>query len=182
MKKYFLLIFSIFIIASLISCRGPEGPVGPSGYDGADANLHTYFVNVKSNNWIKKTDSYNTWTAKLKFPEITKDVIDNGVVLCYVGASDGSNNWLLLPYTISYQEQNGQVFSESIYFWNYIGGIDLQFQSTQQNGPGPYPNDDYKFVIMSKTYYYSIIKNNDISTYSKLESALKSFSWKNNSK
>lgn len=107
MKNIFVLLLTTALFA-FGACK-KEGPAGPAGKDGENGNANITgkkFMTMAStwkypghyaldygNNQVKLHFSkYITMEA----PEITKDVIDNGLVLVYM-IPKGVHNWMPLP-------------------------------------------------------------------------------------
>ena len=105
-------IFTILAMALLAaSCRGPAGPAGPPGRDGEDGEPGAYWriMDFDIINWTEVEDEF--FYAQFDFPELTKFIYDNGIVLAYI-ETEGKYQ-TPLPFTRYKQE----VIDEQLYFW-----------------------------------------------------------------
>lgn len=75
-------IFTILAMALLAaSCRGPAGPAGPPGRDG-EPGAYWRIKDFDIINWTEVEDEL--FYAQFNFPELTKFIYDNGIVLAYI--------------------------------------------------------------------------------------------------
>ena len=107
--KYLLIIVSSISLIFIMNCEGPEGPTGPAGTQGPQGEQGTEgpegpagTANVINSEWITLSDleapsdttflsrTYNKW--EISAPEITQEIIDQGVILVYF-----SLNGAILP-------------------------------------------------------------------------------------
>lgn len=173
-------IVSISLIIS-IGCEGPtgpeglqgpqgeQGPEGTPGEDGVDGNANVLVktITVTNQNYIddylSAKHSNNTLfffpakIANIEDPDITEDIVANGLVLAYIrvpiGLSFEPSQWTNLPY--SYRHVN------QIYTGNYssaysLNTFSLAFYFTR-NMEGTMPNirnwtvpdNSIKYVIIS---------------------------------
>lgn len=176
-------ILSIVLIIS-IGCEGPEGPTGPAGLqgpqgeqgpegppgeDGVDGNANVLVKTITITNqnyiddYLSAKHSNNTLfffpakIANIEDPDITEDIVTNGLVLAYirvpVGLGFEPSQWTNLPYT--YRHIN------EIYTANYssaysLNTFSLAFYFTR-NTEGTMPNirdwtvadNTIKYVIIS---------------------------------
>lgn len=99
MKK----IISLVLISSLAFtfCRrdpevgptGPRGPRGPAGEDGSGAIVSNVYT-VNESDWEYDDPSY---FADIAIPDLTSDIVNNGIVLAYLKVDD--NTFSQLPLT-----------------------------------------------------------------------------------
>ena len=96
MKKLFtILIASLFIFSQ---CRrdpevGPRGPQGPPGEDGSGAVVSNVYT-VQESDWQFDDPSY---FADINVPNLTEDIVNNGIVLVYLKVEE--NTFSQLPLT-----------------------------------------------------------------------------------
>ncbi|WP_299433922.1 hypothetical protein [uncultured Aquimarina sp.] len=155
MKTTLKIFTSLFIIFSLVSihtsCEGEDGrngEIGPQGTDGQDGN-----ANVMTSNWFTPdSDAYElTVTSQAFFflevditaPEVTQEILDNGVVLVYARLNAYSDTiWPddqvgLMPITI----MSGANSTTQIDTWAAkisVGNIKIHITNQEQ---------DYTFQI-----------------------------------
>lgn len=116
MKKIFALLFTSALAVTMFSCKkeGPAGPAGINGTNGVDgkdgnANVMSIKFTLTGAQWDYPGHyaiDYGNNQVALQFsrthskdiPEITKDVIDNGLVLVYM-IPKGVHNYMPLPLT-----------------------------------------------------------------------------------
>ena len=102
---------------------GEQGIQGEAGQNGQDGNANVITV-------LFENKAYIAGITDFIIPEITQDILDNGVVLGYLSAIN--NRWLSLPY-------------------NY-GGLEMNIFSIQLNKLLLASNDDggsnFRFVII----------------------------------
>lgn len=152
--------------------QGPQGEQGEKGEPGApgedgNANVLVKTISVANSNYeddyLSAKHSNNTLfffpakVAKIEDPDITEDIIDNGLVLAYievpVGLAFNPSQWTSLPYTYRHLNQ--------IYSGNYSsayspGTFTLYFYFTR-NMDGSMPNirdwevptNRIKYIIIS---------------------------------
>lgn len=173
-------ILSIVLIIS-IGCEGPEGPTGPAGLQGTqgeqgadgpqgedgNANVLVKTITVTNQNYIddylsaKHTNNtlffFPAKIANIEDPDITEDIVANGLVLAYIRVPIGlgfePSQWVNLPYT--YRHIN------EIYTANYssaysLNTFSLAFYFTKNTeGTMPdirdwnVPDNSIKYVIIS---------------------------------
>lgn len=74
-----------------------------------DVHIHnygivkTFYIDVYSNHWVDRNDLSYIY-ASFSAPEITKEVIENGIVVAYFIDADGRDN--MLPYLLPYYDEN----------------------------------------------------------------------------
>lgn len=85
-----------------------------------DVHIHnygivkTFYIDVYSNHWVDRNDLPYIY-ASFSAPEITKEVIDNGIVVAYFIDADGRDN--MLPYLLPYYDENiNDYYYENIRF------------------------------------------------------------------
>jgi hypothetical protein len=118
----------------MTSCVGPRGPQGPPGQDGRDGNANVFSINYE----VLIEDWYDVGTpgtdefflaVDLDVPEITSDIVENGVVLVYYRA-DLNSPWLFLPYTFISHKDGYVEKLDFIYDLQFVG---LQSMATDKN-------------------------------------------------
>ncbi|MBN1158045.1 MAG: collagen-like protein [Bacteroidales bacterium] len=111
MKKIvFLLFVPVMALIFTVGCEGPEGdegPEGPQGIQGIQGEQGPQgdpgTANVMYSEWMTIDGDWRdstffgvTWNVKhMNAPDLTQDIIDYGVVLCY---TKYQNHVLQLPY------------------------------------------------------------------------------------
>lgn len=166
-----VVILSISLIISM-GCEGPTGPEGLQGTPGEDgvdgnANVLVKTITVTNQNYVddylSAKHSNNTLfffpakIANIEDPDITEDIVANGLVLAYIRVPIGlgfePSQWTILPY--SYRHVN------QIYTGNYssaysLNTFSLAFYFTRNmEGTMPdirnwtVPDNSIKYVIIS---------------------------------
>ena len=114
-RSFFSLAFALIFLAA---CEGPIGPPGPPGFDGLDgrdgnANVISINYEIFAEDWIDigtLGDPGFFRVIDLGVPEVSPDIVDNGVVLAYYRAQD-TDPWIALPFTfISHDPEYVEVF------------------------------------------------------------------------
>lgn len=104
MKKYLTYLMSAMVLVSLFACEGPAGRDGRDGQDGLDTQFKNITLTVGQQNWTKFEEPQNDapfyYACSFDVPEITEEVFNNGVVICYVNLAGAQQ---LLPYVCHYQ-------------------------------------------------------------------------------
>ncbi len=140
MSKLFFSTIILAVTMLFVQCQkeggvtGPEGPKGEQGDKGdkgdkgatGNANVKVDTFRITNTQWLYNSNYIfdhlpNGWTwATSKyydrsFTAISQDVLNTGMVLCYMTPSlaFNSNNWLPLPYTMMHGSSN--------YFYNFAG-------------------------------------------------------------
>ena len=134
---FFVALTAVF----LSSCfRGPQGPIGPQGQDGLngrdglDGNANVISINYAADpsHWYDVgtpgEDDY-FMALDLDVPEITQDIVDNGLVLVYYRA-DTQDPWTALPYTIVSHNPD---YIEKLDFIYDLGFVGMQSQASDRN-------------------------------------------------
>lgn len=139
-------LFAAFLVAILTisgACEGPVGPVGPEGppgIPGADAKeLISIKYEVLEGDWVANGNVGEPgYFLELDFdvPEITQNIIENGVVLVYYYPPDAGYK-VMLPYT--FISADDPPYTELLDFIMGTGFINLKsqaddFQATQFTG------------------------------------------------
>ena len=89
---------------------------------------------------------YGHWYCRLNIPAITIDVLNYGAVLVYY--RDNLNNWVLLPYSTTWYNANGQLFTEEIWSGFALGTLDIDCVRTNPLNLTPISPLNIKVVIM----------------------------------
>ena len=100
MKTKLNLLITALTIASLClfnSCSkeaevGPAGATGATGATGAsgNANVKNYNITINNNDWDKATGLGYLWLYTYDFPALTKSIMDSGMIIVYLKASNGT--------------------------------------------------------------------------------------------
>ncbi len=142
--------FSLFatsvMMLTAVSCVGPVGPQGPQGRDGRDGNANVWSINYLA----IESDWYGVGTAgdpgyflalDLNVPEITTDIVNNGVVMVYYRETDGSP-WVALPYTFISHDPEYIEKLDFIYDLSFVG---MQSQASDRQAT-PYAGT-YRVIV-----------------------------------
>lgn len=129
--------------------QGPAGVKGDKGETGAQGPAGS--ANVKSKTFQPATITWastsmygtNYLTASLAIPQITQDIVNNGVVLVYGGFFFGSDSWTALP--ISYLEAN---VTNHYSFGIKLGSVTLRCHQSNNITPGT-PSIPFRILIIS---------------------------------
>ena len=117
MKKILLLM--MIAIGLFASCMGPPGRDGAEPY----WFIKTYTIN--SNQWklVNGVNELNSfYQAEVRIPELTKDIYEDGIVLCYMFQNvNGTEVQTLLPYVVPFGEERG----DSEYLWTEMFAWDF---------------------------------------------------------
>ncbi|RAV27467.1 hypothetical protein [Sinomicrobium soli] len=121
--------------------NGEQGIQGEPGQDG-NANVVSRTFRFSQITWTRTTlFGTNYAVANLDIPEITRDIIDNGVVMVYGGFFWGQP-WSALP--ISYNETGKTVnFSYGI----ATGGVTLRMHYADNDSP-TFPGIPFRVVVI----------------------------------
>ncbi|WP_162417950.1 collagen-like triple helix repeat-containing protein [Cyclobacterium roseum] len=151
--------------------QGEQGPEGAPGEDGKDGNANVMVKTITvtdqsySDDYLSAKHSNNTLfffpakIAKINDPDITEDIVANGMVLAYIrvpiGLAFEPSQWTSLPYTYRHLNQ--------IYTGNYSSAFSLNTFSLSfyftRNTEGSMPNirdwtvpdNSIRYVIISGT-------------------------------
>ncbi len=127
MKKKSTVSLSIVLTSLLIfSCAkdgatGPQGPQGPAGINGNNGTNGNANVIGKSPSTVSftYTASKNTYNATIPCTEITQDIVDKGIVLCYEKVAN--NQWM--PWNAN--------IGTTYYIYNFkLGEVLLEYRNT----------------------------------------------------
>ncbi|WP_162342887.1 collagen-like triple helix repeat-containing protein [Cyclobacterium salsum] len=148
--------------------QGPQGVPGEDGKDGVDGNANVLVKTITvtdqsySDDYLSAKHSNNTLfffpakIAKIDDPDITEDIVANGMVLAYIrvpiGLAFEPSQWTNLPYTYRHLNQ--------IYTGNYssaysLNTFSLAFYFTK-NTEGTMPNIR-DWTVPDNTIRYVII-------------------------
>ncbi|MEM7370911.1 MAG: collagen-like protein [Bacteroidota bacterium] len=125
------------LMSSCVGPRGPQGPAGQDGFDGrdgADGNANVISINYAADpsHWYDVgapgEDGY-FMALDLDVPEITQDIVSNGLVLVYYRA-DTQDPWTALPYTIIAHNPD---YIEKLDFIYDLAFVGLQSQASDRN-------------------------------------------------
>ena len=152
MKKIFLSLFALLIIAS---CEGPMGPPGRQGPEGPAGSANWKVVNlyVSPSMWEPIYDSnrlFLYYRCIADVPELTKFIYDEGLCIVYRKAIDG-NIEVQEPLTkiIYNEEADGFLWQHAIVYDFSPGEIAFYVQSSdfgdESNRP---PRMDFRIVLM----------------------------------
>ena len=122
------------LFTSCLRVQGPPGPQGPEGIPGRDGNANVWSITYQA----EEADWFDVGTPgadeyflalDLDVPEITQDIVDNGIVLVYYRQDDQSP-WIALPYTFishnpEYIEKLDMIYS--------LGFVGMQSQASDKN-------------------------------------------------
>lgn len=121
-------ILSVFCLLSLLAFAGCDKYVTEQ-YITEGATLQTVYITAEKNAWAvygtpgeEGCYMYQTF----EFPEITKNVIDNGAVLVYSLGTEGD---VMLPYLLPYADTPVSVY-ENIYFDCKEGSLTIIIESS----------------------------------------------------
>ena len=118
---FFIAFFSALLFAGC-GKEGPQGPVGPAGPAGKDATVY-YSEWFSPTTWSGVSGD---WYFEASAPDLTQDIVENGVVLAYAWLSgdlyDGSamrplpahavgSNWSFLVYQYGSIEFTSDMFA-----------------------------------------------------------------------
>ncbi|MBQ4820170.1 hypothetical protein [Aquimarina sp. MMG016] len=141
---YLMMIFTLVITST--SCDGEdgangidgvEGPQGPAGQDGN--------ANVIASPWFQSSSWVNSGSPSAYFdrsaPEVTQEIIDNGVVIAYTKLAGDSNYTRPLPAT-----------TLDRFFWNFFitEPENIRFTAFTLDGSNisPSSNNQFRYVII----------------------------------
>jgi len=160
-----LVLLTMVLSLSFVSCEGPEGPEGPAGLDGLEGAQGVQgatgaqgpagplgATNVIYSPWITnvwvKDEVTKFVSHEIGAPKITQEIMDKGVVMAYFRESSVANFIKVLP-TIYYQNS---VPILSIDFTIFSGGmIFFHGASKAENGEGVEtfsPNSQIRYIII----------------------------------
>ncbi len=117
---------SLALLLILVACEGPVGPAGPPGPQGeqgesgdkgepgepGNANVAARIITLRASDF---TDFFGSFeSAVYPVPEITQEVVDNGIVLAYTNLGSESIWFTMDPFGAAYEYSLGQ-FELTIY-------------------------------------------------------------------
>jgi len=119
---------------------GPTGQDGQNGQDGQDGN-----ANVIASPWFQSNSWTNSGSPSAYFdrpaPEVTQEIIDNGVVLAYTKLAGDSNYIRPLPGTTIER-----------FFWNFFitepGNIRFTVFTLDGSNINPANSNEFRYVII----------------------------------
>lgn len=121
MKNLKLLsVLSLVVMLAIVSCSktGSTGPAGPKGPAGPDSVLHSAWISL--NTPLNTNDSL--YEAVITASGLTSDILDNGVVLSYIGfPGSGTSGTDTAVFSISEASNLVAPISQAL----YVGEIDL---------------------------------------------------------
>jgi hypothetical protein len=131
-------IFAMLAVMSAVifmdACKGPAGDVGPAGVAGPIGATGvagpTGTANVIYSPWVAFPASLTTtaaFTYNFITPQITQDILEKGVVLCFVRT--GSTGTTVETYPLPYVFPNSSTASNSEIYASYILG-NIKVRST----------------------------------------------------
>jgi len=126
------------IMLLFAACEGPEGPIGPPGPPGPpglDGNANVFSINyvIIADDWVddgQPGDPEFFRFLDLSVPEITQDIVDNGLVLVYYRV-DENERWNILPFTII---NHDPPFTQVFDFTYDPGFVTLYVKATDRDG------------------------------------------------
>lgn len=132
MKK---LLFSVFTVLTLAMCTSCQN----------DVDVETYYFKVYANEW-STNENYGYYYKECFLPELTKGVIERGMMTAYLIDADGYDN--PLPYLLPrYDEATGQYYWENIRYDLCAGKITFILQDSDfYTGEMDFENP-YKFKV-----------------------------------
>jgi hypothetical protein len=137
--KLLLLAFMLFVLLFNAGCSYNESPNSPDYYS------NSYFYVINKNDW-ESTSEAGHWFKRIDVSGITKSVIDYGTVFVYYRNS--LNNWVLLPYSTTLYNSNGQQFAEEIWAGYALGTLDIDYVYTNPLDMTPPSELTLKIVIL----------------------------------
>ncbi|MCW3121520.1 MAG: hypothetical protein JWQ38_1012 [Flavipsychrobacter sp.] len=99
--------------------NGTNGTNGTNGKDGKDgnANVKAGLVTIAGSDWTYNSTA-KEYSVGVNFPAITKDVVDNGMVMVFTG--DGTI-WQAMPLTVYYSSTGSYTYQ----YQYMLGEVDL---------------------------------------------------------
>lgn len=153
--------FSLFVFFSLIlfGCEkeGPMGPTGLAGKDGADgkdgkdgnANVKSITKSIAPSDWMASgtagEDLY--FYYEISIPEITNDIVQNGVVMIYYKETDGSYHALPTTYNF-YSSYLDYYYHTTIRFSFKTGKVRIEIEDSDMITIRPDSSIEFKIVVI----------------------------------
>jgi len=144
-------------------------------YETNDVDAISEFITIKPSNW-QFDDAIPKMYAKVRTPNITDFVLNNGLVLVYM-AEYGStrNKWQLIPRTEIYFNKVDGSFDYSIEwgYWMEPGYLEIEYIHSKEIGLSPQYDLELKIIVLTdfnaenkKNYnfenYDEVVKNFEI--------------------
>jgi len=121
-----------------VSCTYNESPTYSTTYS------DTYQLTIYRNQW--DTEEAGHWFKRFNIPNITKDVIDNGLVLVYY--KNSLNNWVQLPYSTTLYNAYGTQFAEEMWFGYALRTLDIDYVYTNPLDMSPPQVLELKVILL----------------------------------
>jgi hypothetical protein len=138
--KKIAILFSFLIFGlSMNSCTYNEA----TDSFGSTQSIVRYYT-IGYYDWIQ--EGYGYWSCWLNVPEITTNVMNRGAVFVYF--RDNNNNWILLPYQTTLENQFGQIFQEEIWAGFGLGIINVECVRTNPVNLTPIIPLNIRIVIL----------------------------------
>lgn len=151
------MILVLILAIGLNSCVVERGPAGPPG-DQAINTFVTYNFNIRAVDWVMNNQDNSTYLYYKSIPEITSNVINNGIVLAY--ARIDGKPWVQLPMTNFYND-NGTPYTLEYLPYHTVGGFELQYIDSHPQPIAPSVFTELRVVIVEGADYLNAIKHTD---------------------
>ncbi|MCL2039581.1 MAG: hypothetical protein FWG85_04030 [Bacteroidetes bacterium] len=132
---------AILLCATLfcVGCTYNESPTYSTTYS------DTYRLSIWRNDWQSDGEAGH-WFKRFSIPNITKDIVDNGLVLVYY--KNSLNNWIQLPYSTTLYNNYGIQFAEEMWFGYAIGTLDIDYVYTNPADMTPPQLLEIKVILL----------------------------------
>ena len=131
--------------------QGVQGASGTSGTNGKDgnANVQGRVFSFQPSEWVKKpygTSGKYDYSVSAALPEITKSVVDKGMVVAYRG--NGSGGYTAIPLSYAF-EGASKVYVISYDIVHYVGGVTIWKGDSDGLTIAPSSVEMYKVVVVT---------------------------------
>lgn len=142
MKKSIVMLLSLMVVFS--SCRrdpveGPRGPQGPPGPPGAGGGIVSDIYTVRESDWIFEDPSY---FGDIEIPDLTEDIVNNGIVLVYLKVDD--NTFTQLPLTFYESDE----YASTLEVISFPQLVSIVWTDSDLLDGGTPPQMDFRVVFM----------------------------------
>jgi hypothetical protein len=141
MKKL-VFVFFVALVSILLTNCGDNYNYDPNS---SSTIIDTKYYTIYRNEWTP-ADDFGHYFIQLRNREIDINALENGAVLVYYQTE--IDTWVLLPYSTTFWNKDGDLFTEEIWFGAALGTIDIDYVYNDLLDPTPRPELEIKVVVI----------------------------------